>query len=451
MGLASPESGPQPDREASASTGGLSDACIARPTPEQLAWADAEVGVLIHYDIEVFRPDYDFRPGTLEPPPEAFAPQSLDTDQWVAAAAAAGARYAVLVAKHCTGFCLWPSAAYDYSVRRSPWKGGRGDVVADFVASCERYGLRPGLYYSASVNAHLGVANPGRVRSGDPEEQRRYNAVVVTQLTELWSNYGPLFEIWFDGGVLSPEQGGPDIAPLLWRLQPGAVVFQGPAGTRSLLRWVGNEEGVAPDPCWSTVIGAPPARGGGVAGGRVWAPAESDMPGRDGRRSYQGGWFWRAGEDTAVFPAEHLLERYYQSVGRNSNLLLGMVVDDRGLVPDADVRALEGFGALVRRRFPPGAPATAGRGAEVEFALHGPLAVDHIDLMENIAHGERVRRWVVEGRTPDGAWRELCAGSSVGHRRIERLACALTMDSVRWRCLESVGEPVLRRLAAFGG
>ncbi len=199
------------------------------------------------------------------------------------------------------------------------------------------------------------------------------------------------------------------------------------------------------------VISAPPPRGGGVAGGSVWAPAESDMPGRDGRRSFQGGWFWRAGEDAAVFPAEHLLESYYRSVGRNSNLLLGMVVDDRGLVPEADVLALEGLGALVGQRFPPGAPAAAGRGAEMEFALRGPMAVDHIVLMEDIAHGERVRRWVVEGRTPDGAWRELCAGSSVGHRRIERLARALTMDAVRWRCLESAGEPVLRRFAAFTG
>ncbi len=223
------------------------------PTASQLKWADAEIGVIIHFDMQVFEPDYQFRKQWgYTPDLKVFDPPELNTDQWLETAKAAGAKYAILVAKHCSGFSLWPTLAHDYHVGNTPWQNGKGDIVADFFKSCRKYGIKPGLYCSAATNAYFNVDNPGRVRSGKQAEQNAYNQMVESQLTELWSNYGDIFEIWFDGGVLPPEQGGPDIVPLLLRLQPNAVVFQGPQEFPSLLRWPGNERAEAPYPCWST-------------------------------------------------------------------------------------------------------------------------------------------------------------------------------------------------------
>ena len=277
---------------------------LVLPTAQQLAWADGEIGVIIHLDLQVFDPSFvDFRTRWGHPPsPQVFNPTELNTDQWLATAKAAGATYAVLAAKHCSGFSLWPTRAHDYSVKSSPWRDGKGDIVADFIASCAKYGLKPGLYCSASCNAYLNVDNPGRVRSGDAAEQARYNAVVETQLAELWTGYGKLFEIWFDGGVLPPEEGGPSIIPLLEQHQPEAVVLGGPAGWPALLRTIGNERAEAPRPCWNTIDHGTSEDGtlenphlGGTPDGRLWIPGEADMPNRDQNLAFQGGWFWRAG------------------------------------------------------------------------------------------------------------------------------------------------------------
>ena len=224
------------------------------PTLSQAEWAEREIGVIIHLDLPVFSNDvrYNFREHYGDPlPAELFNPDDMDVESWIRAARDLGAKYAVLVAKHCTGFCLWPTRAHGYSVASSPWKDGQGDVVREFVDACRKYDVLPGLYYSVSCNQYMNVDNPGLVRDRDPEKQRAYNEMALEQLTELWTNYGELFEIWFDGGCLPPEEGGPDVAALLSRLQPNAVVFQGPRGLPSRLRWVGNERGVADENCSS--------------------------------------------------------------------------------------------------------------------------------------------------------------------------------------------------------
>ena len=191
------------------------------PTKEHAAWADAETGVLIHFDMPVFEPSYSFRDQWgYTPSTEKFNPTDLNTDQWLETASKAGAKYAVLTTKHCSGFCLWPTKAHDYHIGNSPWKNGNGDVVGDFIRSCAKFNIKPGFYYSSVTNAYLNVDNPGFVRSGIREEQERYNRIVEQQLTELWSNYGKLFEIWFDGGYLSKERGGGDVLSLLKKLQP---------------------------------------------------------------------------------------------------------------------------------------------------------------------------------------------------------------------------------------
>jgi alpha-L-fucosidase len=180
---------------------------IVIPNAKQIEWANAEIGVLIHFDLISYEPDYNWRADwDFNPDPSIFNPDSLDTDQWILVAKAAGAKYVVLVAKHCSGFSLWPTTAHDYSVKNTPWKNGEGDLVRDFVNSCKKYGVKPGIYASSSANGYFKVDNPGFVVTGDSLAQMEYNKVVETQLTELWSNYGDLFEIWFDGGVLPTER-----------------------------------------------------------------------------------------------------------------------------------------------------------------------------------------------------------------------------------------------------
>lgn len=428
---------------------------LITPTPAHLAWADCEIGVIIHHDVQVYEPTYHFRKQWgYSPSPAVFNPASLDTDQWLATAASAGAKYAVLVAKHCSGFSLWPTGVHGYSVAASPWRGGKGDVVKDFFASCERFGIQPGLYASASCNGYLGVDNPGRPRTGKPEDQLNYNDIVMRQLTELWTNYGKVFEIWFDGGVLPVEQGGPDIASLLRKLQPDSVVFQGPSGC-NLLRWGGNERGEAPDPCWATtkvLTGDDGTREridtAGDPDGRVWAPAESDMPNRDAHRAFQGGWFWRKDDEPHLHSVEHLYECYHTSVGRNSNLLLGMVIDDRGLVPDADCAQFAALGKRVRDKYGLPLASGSGTGNGVEVKLPAPAMIDSTAIMEDIRNGERIRAYTVEAQTPDG-WRQVAAGTAVGHKKIDRFA-PVQARAVRVTITKSVAALTLRSVEVFG-
>ena len=426
---------------------------IVRPTPEQQTWADLELGVLLHMDMPTFVPEYEFRKQWgYVPPGPVFAPMQLDTDQWIQAAKAAGAKYAVLVAKHCSGFCLWPTDEHGYSIKQSPWKNGAGDIVGDFFASCEKYGLRPGLYYSASCNAFCNVDNPGTVRSGDKAEQEQYNAMVLAQLTELWTCYGPVFEIWFDGGCLPVEQGGPDIAGLLHRLQPDAVVFQGPPGTKSLLRWVGNERGVAPADCWATgdftgeaFDGSDERTYAGNPFGQTWSPAESDLPNRWASKAFQGGWFWRAGEEHAIVPAGNLFGIYLQSVGRNSNMLIGMVIDDRGLFPEADAAVFAQFGELVQQAF--GTPIAALEQDDLsalpdKYHYRLPLPegseANYLVLMEDISQGERVLGFTVNGSI---------AGKCIGHKRI--IALPQGTKEITLEITQAKAEPLLRSIAVY--
>ncbi len=426
------------------------------PTPAQLEWADAELGVLIHYDIPVFSPGYEWREKFDKPLDSAlFNPSELNTDQWLETAASMGAKYAVLVAKHCTGFCIWPTRAHDYSVKSSPWRNGEGDIVADFIKSCRKFNIRPGIYYSVSANGYLKVDNPGKVISGDPKEQEAYNKTVELQVTELWTGYGELFEIWFDGGALPPEQGGPDIAALLAKYQKNAVCFQGPLGHPSLVRWVGNEDGRADYPCWSTTkilkddTGPenPGAQyGAGDPEGEVWAPAEADMPNRH-PRSNGGGWFWKAGEDDQVFSLEYLMESYHKSVGRNCNLLVGMVIDDRGLVPDADVKRFAEFGEALKEKFKDPVAQAGGRGNEIIFYFNEPKSFNCAVIMEDISQGERIRQYMIEAKV-DGEFKTICQGSCIGHKRIESFESLQTQE-VRLKITESEGVAAIRSFKLF--
>jgi alpha-L-fucosidase len=395
------------------------------PSKAQQKWAESEIGVLIHFDMPVFEPSYDFRKDwNYHPDVSIFNPKELNTDQWIKAAKSAGATYAVLVAKHCSGFSLWPTKAHSYSVKNTPWRNGQGDIVKDFIASCKKYGIKPGIYASTSANGFLKVDNPGKVVSGDPGEQKKYNEIVNMQLTELWSDYGKLFELWFDGGVLPPEKGGFDVLALLKKHQPDAIAFQGPFGYENNIRWVGNEEGVAPYPCWSRADSTTSASGvieikglNGNPNGLFWCPGESDFPLRK-NSSFQGGWFWHKDQDDQLRSLEELNDRYNKSVGRNTNMLLGLVVDERGLVPDADVRRLAEFGEQIKKNFAKTLGESSGKGNELSVKFQSPEKVRYIVIMENIAKGERILEYELSGLTA-GKWQLIANGSSVGHKRIE--------------------------------
>lgn len=424
------------------------------PTPEQTVWAEAELGVIFHFDMPTFVPGYNWRNWGSHPPASAFNPSALDTDQWIRAAKAMGATYAVLVAKHCSGFSLWPTKAHAYSVANSPYKGGKGDIVAEFVASCKKHGLKPGLYASTTANGYLWADNPGRVQKGGPVTQEEYNRIVETQLTELWTGYGELFEIWFDGGVLSRKEGGADVLSLVRRLQPKAVAFQGPHGHPNLVRWVGNEHGTAPYPCWATAGEGTRADGtkevvGGNTGdpdGTLWCPGEADCTLRH-NGSFQGGWFWRKGEDHRLFTVPELMRKHETSVGRNTNMLLGIVVDDRGLVPEADVRRMAEFGEALRARYGNPLKTLSGTGRSFEMRLDAPAEIDHAVLQEDIAHGERIRAYELKGCV-DGRWETLAKGSCVGHKRIETFA-PRTLTALRLDVTEAVAEPRLRTFSVY--
>jgi alpha-L-fucosidase len=432
---------------------GREDEGVTLPNEIQLIWADAEIGVLFHLDMPTFKPEYNFRDWGTHPGAATFDPAELNTDQWLETAQKLGATYAVLVAKHGSGFSLWPTEAHDYSVKHTPWRDGKGDIVADFVASCRKYGIRPGIYASTTANGYFYVDNPGLVRPGSPVTQEEYNRIVEKQLTELWSNYGELFEIWFDGGVLSSEKGGADVLALVQKLQPDAIAFQGPYGHPNLIRWVGNEEGVAPYPCWATADSTTNADGTVVVDGLhgdpfapYWCPGESDFTLR-WNRSFQGGWFWTAGQDSMMFTTDELMTKYITSVGRNTNMLLGVVIDDRGLVPDADVKQIELFGNEIRRQYGTPFRQTSGTGTEYLIRFEQPATVNRTVIQEDIAKGERVLAYRVEGKT-DGVWTELSAGTNIGHKHIDRFP-PHTVSEIRLTVTEYKSKPRIKNFAVY--
>lgn len=421
---------------------------MIKPTKQQIEWAKQEIGVIIHYDINVFEPSYDFRKQWgYHPDPKVFNPTELDTDQWIKTAKAAGAKYAILVTKHCTGFALFPTEPY--SVKQSSYKG---DIVDSFVKSCKKYGVKPGFYYSCACNGYMQVDNPGKVISGDPDEQKRYTDLVERQLTELWSRYGKAFEIWFDGGLLTPENGGPDIKAIYEKYQPQAVRFQGSAlGLENTTRWVGNERGFAPYDCWSATDGdsqfdgtvEDSSIGAGNPDGSRWSPAECDTPNRKNE------WFWKKNEEKKVLSAERLTEYYYKSVGRNCNLLLGMVIDNRGLVPDKDAEEFTKFGQIIKKRTHKKIKKTSGSGSCVKLKLPHAQYIDHIFIREDIESGHAVRDFSVDVLL-GGKVKKTFKAKAIGNKRIFRFN-KIKADEIVLNITESKGEVKIPELSCSFG
>ena len=432
---------------------------LPTPSAAQLAWHDMELGMFIHFEPITFKsePDYHRHPEEL-PAAETINPTALNTDQWLEAARAMGARWAVFTAQHDSGFCMWPTDVYDYGIKQSPWRQGKGDVVGDFVNSCHKYGIKPGLYCSFQPNFFLGFTS--RQWAQDAETYRAYLRTYEQLITELCSRYGELVEMWFDGGFPTAEgewrwgdgiyHGGPDVAPILAEHQPNMIVAQGPL---SGCRWSGNEGGTTLYPCWSTLSHPLADRrlprterydllGHGDPDGEMWIPAECNTPLRTPHE-----WFWKP-DGQELKSVRHLVGLYYQSVGRNSNLLLNATPNADGLIPDDDMACYVEFGTELRNRFRNCIAETSGSGEVLELALAQPATFDQVVIMEDITRGERIREYVVEGTLDHGGWFELCRGSSVGHKRVQVIPPFET-KSVRLRCPKTVATPQIRRLALY--
>lgn len=428
------------------------------PTAPLLAWADLELGLFFHYDIEVFEPDWARRSRfDYTPSPGKFDPKDLDTDQWLKVAVDAGARYALLTAKHGTGFCLWPTETYDYCVRSSPWRGGKGDVVGSFISSCRKSGIEPGIYYHALLNAYCNVKD-GLVLSGSKKAQGAYNRIVEGQVEELLTWYGDLLEIWFDGGTISTDKGGPNLGVLLRRLQPEIVAFDGPPEHPHVLRWAGSEHAVSKVDCWSTsdfyhpndkIVRCDPR---GNPDGAVWSPVEAPMPCRDIDRAFFEGWMWHEGEENLVYDAEYLFDRYCTAVGRNSNLLIGALPDTTGLIPDTDAKVFRGLGELLQTRFASPLVETAGRGYDIIVTPPSISDIERIVIMEDQSTGQRVRGWRLEAAWPVSwpeGWFEVSKGCSIGHKRILNIE-KLRVRQLRLHITDAIGEPDIRKIAVYG-
>jgi alpha-L-fucosidase len=420
-----------------------------RPTAAQLAWQRDELAMFLHFGVNTFT-DREWGDGKEDP--AIFAPRQLDARQWARAARAAGFRALILTAKHHDGFCLWPSKTTTHSVASSPWRGGNGDVVREFVDACRAEGLRPGVYLS-----------PWDRNNPTYGDSPKYNDLYCDQLTELLTGYGPLAEVWFDGANGEGPNGKKQIYdwPRVWalvrRLQPEAVMFSD-AGPD--VRWCGNEKGLAGDPNWSTVdptiVAAPGASGPRVIGalqhgdpaGTVWRPAETDT-------SIRPGWFYHPAEDARVRTADQLLDLYLTSVGRNSKLLLNVPPTRDGVLHDVDVAHLAEFHTRRESLF----ATELTRGKRIawntsadsrtgEIDLGRTVSANAVRLEEDISHGQAVARYSVFGF--DGSdWKPVSSGTTIGYAKIDRFP-AVAIRRVRLAIEEAVAAPASLSIKLYG-
>jgi len=429
------------------------------PSQQQIAWQRDELLMFEHFGLHSFAVNGDHM-GTGKDDPKLFNPSDLDCEQWARVAKAAGFKGIILTAKHHDGFCNWPTATTQYSVKSTLWKGGKGDVVGDLASACRKEGLKFGLYLSAYDRNYQ--------QSG--RNKQEYPDVFAQQLTELLSNYGKVDEIWFDGfgsENMVVDRGMRDA--ICQKLQPQAVVFgttrENAARTGRGLRWVGNEAGHAPEMMWS-VYPHPSAPNA------CWYPAESDT-------ILIGGWFWM-GEQDKPKELEKVVDFYYQTVGHNSLLLLNVAADQRGLLPDSAIQRLKEWRDVLdqtfRKNLVQGAnvSATQSRGdafgpekaidgvwesywaapdsatnATLELSFPQAITFDVVMLQEQIRRGQRVEAWHVEALdSATGQWSSIAKGTTVGYKRLERIK-PVTTSRVRFAIDQSLACPVINEVGLF--
>ncbi len=432
------------------------------PTNQQVAWQEAELGALVSYELHTFN-EGRYNQGRARVTPVAdlnqFNPQKLDTDQWIESLKDAGIRFAILTASHESGFRLWQSDVNPYCLKAAKWGDGKRDILREFVESCHRYGVKPGVYIGTRWNAHLGIYD-FKVTQRSTITQAEYNAMIEEEVEEICSGYGELFEVWFDGGAHGPKQGGPDVLGIFEKYQKNSLFYHNL--DRADARWGGSETGTVPYPCWATFPYVSTGAGEtarketsadgfallkhGDPDGQYWMPAMSDAPLR-GHGGHE--WFWEPGDERLIYPLKDLFKMYLHSVGRNSTLILGVTPNTNGLIPVADARRLKEFGDEIKRVF--GKPLAATYGTGVEFVLEtGSDEFNYLVLQENIRKGERVREYVLEAMQ-NGTWHLVAKGTCIGHKRIHQLDAPVTAEQIRLRVVKSTATPIISRLEICNG
>jgi len=455
----------------------IGKAAAVRPSPKQMAWQKMELTAFLHFGINTFT-NREWGDGKEDP--QLFNPTQLDARQWVKTCKEAGMKLIILTTKHHDGFCLWPSQYTEHSVKNSPWKNGKGDVVRELADACSAEGMKLGVYLSPWD------------RNSPIYGTAAYNDYFVKQLTELLTKYGEIAEVWFDGANGEGPNGKKQVYDwqryyqTIRRLQPEAVIaIMGPD-----VRWVGTESGYGRDTEWSVVpasmqdedkVAANSQQKAGTfrpkldpmakdLGSReklygadrlVWYPSEVDV-------SIRPGWFYHQDQDDKVKSVEKLLDIYYSSVGKNSLLLLNIPPDTRGLIHENDVNTLTKWRQTIDATF----KTNLAKGARIrqlsnedllwdaklsthymakkerpvfKIKLNGVQVFDRLVLQENIALGQRVEAFKLEGKV-NGRWEEISSGTTIGYKRILRFP-TVKAKQLRLSILSSRAKPAL---AAFG-
>lgn len=423
------------------------------PSEGQLVWHDLEFYAFAHFNMNTFT---NMEWGFGSEKPSQFNPTALDTRQWARICKAAGMKGIIITAKHHDGFALWPSAYTEHSVKNSPWKNGQGDVLKDLAEACQEYGLKMGVYLSPWDRNHADYGKP------------EYLTYFRQQLRELLTNYGDIFEVWFDGANGGDGYYGganekrkidnktyydwENTIKIVEELQPNAVIFSdaGPG-----VRWVGNEEGWANETNWSLLRKADVYAGmpdykqlrSGHEDGTHWIPAECDV-------SIRPGWYYHPYEDHKVKSLSRLVDIYYNSLGRNASFLLNLPLDTRGLIHEKDSQQLMKLAATIRADFSEDlalnnkASASDSRGngkayhiskaldgdettywatkdgvneASIEIEFGEMTTFNRFLIKEYIPLGQRVANFNLSVWQNDN-WEKIGAGTTIGYQRILRLA-----------------------------
>lgn len=422
------------------------------PSAKQLAWAELEYYGFIHFNMNTFT---NVEWGEGKENPSSFNPSALDCNQWARIAKKAGMRGLILTAKHHDGFALYPSKYTSHSVAKSPWKNGKGDVVKDLSEACKKYGLKLGIYLSPWDRFHPAYGTDD------------YNQVYVKMQEELLTNYGPIFEFWYDGANGEGPNGKkqfydwPLFHSMVNKYQPNAVQFSD-AGPD--IRWVGNERGYAYDTMWSPILrdkiypGCPDFDNyrNGQENGTHWVSPEVDV-------SIRPGWYYHPDQDNKVKTPDSLLKIYASSVGRNANLLLNIPVDTRGLIHENDSASLMGFAAIRAKSLVnllkgnSSDPLFDGKNStywmaslkknDIQVDLKTPQKVNTIMLQEPIALGQRVGKFEVE-LVDEAGNKEIIKAGTIGHKRMITFK-ERKLKSFQIRFTSSRGTVLISNLEAY--